>query len=174
MIFLGFSGSPWATLGEGGAPSGRCGLQVILLEFEKREISENNLLQQPPDSHESANRVESARISFVLRTECLPRSPQFLQRTPLILLVIDYWVTRRRPARCCVAAGSAARGGVLGGKGVFCYSGSRSRGLDDPFPPFPSLPSLPFLLFPSFPSLPSLSASAFRPDLRQGHFIYIK
>ena len=81
--------------------SGRCGLQVILLESEKRGKSENSPLRGPPGSHEPANLGESARVTFVLRAECFPQSPHFLPKTPLILLVIGYWATRRRPARCC-------------------------------------------------------------------------
>ena len=64
--------------------SGRCGLQVILLESEKRGKFENSPLRGPPGSHEPANLGESARVTFVLRAECFPQSPHFLPKTPLI------------------------------------------------------------------------------------------
>ena len=46
--------------------SGRCGLQVILLDFEKREKFENKLLREPPGPPETADLGGSAQASMLL------------------------------------------------------------------------------------------------------------
>ena len=46
--------------------SGRCGLQVILLDLEKREKFENKLLREPPGPPETADLGGSAQASMLL------------------------------------------------------------------------------------------------------------
>ena len=67
---LGFQSPKWGArkyyLHSPQPESGRCGLQVILLDLEKRKKLENNLLREPPGPPETADLGGSAQASMLL------------------------------------------------------------------------------------------------------------